>query len=116
MCVSRREATLWVVRPRSFSPARSDPSVDSGPGSMIADSLADSIKSAAIDCGLPVQFRSIVVKVVIVSVVYQFSREHLPGLGKSCRCKDLLAESWELGIRYWHRALSFLMMSRPEKF
>src|SRR6266404_1406396 len=81
MCVSRRESTLWNVRPRSFSPARSDPSVDSGPGSMIALSSADSIKSAAIDCGLPVQFRSIVVKVVIVSVVYQFSREHFPGSG-----------------------------------
>ena len=41
-----------------------------------------------------------------VSSLSIFSRAS-SGLGKSCRCKDLLAESWELGIRYWHRALSF---------
>ena len=50
-----------------------DGSVDAGPGSIIAVSPPDSISIAAIDCGLPVQFRSMVVRVFISAVVYQLS-------------------------------------------
>jgi len=105
---------LSNVCPRPFSPLRSSSSVDSGPGSTIAELPPDSSKSAAIDRGRPVQFRSMEVNVVMLPESLPiFSRASTPS-GNPVEARICLRNLGGLTYAIGTALCLFLMMSLPE--
>src|SRR5215467_5930953 len=115
MCVKSSASIFFIFNPRACSPPSNVSTVDSGPGSMIALVSLDSINSAAIDRGLPIQFRSMVVKVAMLTAVYQFLLTLEAGLRSPPDGKDLLAKSHWIDIGCLHRTLSFFNLPACER-
>src|ERR1700719_2380709 len=113
MWVSSSASSVWKSCPWSRKPARSVFSVEAGPESISTLAPSDSMSTAAIERGLPVQFRSMVVIVVISSAVYQL-------IPARWRAEFQVAEQgFACGILgAWLRLLTprfvFILLTRPE--